>query len=224
MVKKNFGKNLLLIDKPKGISSFEVIRILRKKLKIKKIGHAGTLDPLASGLLILGIEKGTKKLNKFLKLPKVYHVEILFGKETTTGDLEGKVIKEKEIKKIEIKKIKEILKELTGKIILPVPLYSAVKISGTPLYKLARKGEKVKPKKKEMKVYYFKILDHWPKGKYYILKLEMKVKSGTYVRSIVEEIGKKLNLPTTVKELRRIKIGNFKVTQARTLKNIDKKV
>ncbi len=207
-------KEILLIDKPKGISSFDVIRILRKKLKIKKIGHAGTLDPLATGLLIVGIGKGTKKLKDFLKLKKEYEVEVLLGKKTETGDLEGKVLEEKEVKEIDIEKLKEILKNLEGEIELEVPLYSAAKIKGQPLYKLARKGIKIEPPKKKMKIYKLKLLKHFPKNKNYILKIKIECASGTYVRSVAEEIGKRLNLPATLSNLRRTKIGKFNVKDA----------
>jgi tRNA pseudouridine55 synthase len=213
-------KEILLVDKPKGISSFDVIRILRKKLKIKKMGHAGTLDPAATGLLIIGVGKGTKKLKKFLKLPKVYIMEVLLGKRTETGDLEGKVLEETEVKEINIKKLKEVLKNLEGEIKLKVPLYSAVKVSGTPLYKLARKGVKVEPPLKKMKIYRLKLLGHWPKNKKYILKIEMKCGSGTYARSVAEEIGRKLGLPATLSNLRRTKIGQFNVKDAIKLKRI----
>ena len=90
----------LLVDKSKGKSSFDVIRILRRKLGIRKMGHAGTLDPLASGLLIIGVEKGTKKLNGYLHLPKTYIIDVLLGKQTDTGDMEGKIISEKKVGEI----------------------------------------------------------------------------------------------------------------------------
>ena len=123
-------EEILLINKPKGITSFNVIRILRKKIKEKKIGHGGTLDPLATGLLIIGVGKGTKKLKHFLNLPKTYQMEVLLGKKTTTGDLERKVIEKKEIKRLNIEKVKKVLGEMKGQIELRVPLYSAVKGTG----------------------------------------------------------------------------------------------
>ena len=128
--KPTLPENILLIDKPKGITSFDVIRELRKKLGIKKMGHAGTLDPLATGLMIIGIGDGTKLLKDYFGLPKTYRTEILIGKQTTTGDLEGEVVKETTVHKIDMKKIERILKEITGTIELPVPLYSAVKVDG----------------------------------------------------------------------------------------------
>jgi tRNA pseudouridine55 synthase len=113
MVEEDFDKEILLIDKPKGISSFDVIRILRKELGVRKLGHAGTLDPLATGLLIIGVGKGTKRLNDLLKLPKVYEMDILLGKKTETGDLEGKVLEEKEVEKIASEEARKVLKDLS---------------------------------------------------------------------------------------------------------------
>ena len=207
---------IILIDKPKGITSFDVIRILRKKYKIRKMGHSGTLDPLATGLMIIGVEEGTKELKDLIGLNKIYQASILLGKQTTTGDMEGKIIKSKKVNKINIKKIEKILKEITGKILLPVPVYSAIKIKGQPLYKIARKKgyKSITPPKKEMRIFWIKIKNHHKEGDYYILNLEMKVKSGTYVRSIAEEIGRKLKIPAMVKELRRTKIGKFKIENA----------
>lgn len=208
---------ILLIDKPKGITSFDVIRKLRKKLGIKKMGHAGTLDPLATGLLIIGIEKGTKKLNQFLKLPKVYEVEILLGKKTTTGDQEGEILEEKPVHDLPSDRIEKVLESIQGKITLPVPVYSAIKKKGKPLYKMARRGEKVEVPEKEMEVVWVRLKDHYKEDGGYILKLEMEVGSGTYVRSIAEEIGRKLGYPAMVWELRRTKIGEFRVGDAKAI-------
>ena len=207
---------IILVDKPKGITSFDIIRILRRKYKIRKMGHSGTLDPLATGLMIIGIKEGTKELKNLIGLNKEYQASILLGKQTTTGDMEGDVIKSKKVNKINIEKVEKILKEITGKILLPVPIYSAIKVKGQPLYKIARKKgyKSVTPPKKEMEIFWIKIKNHHKEGDYYVLNLEMKVKSGTYVRSIAEEIGRKLKLPATIKELRRTKIGKFKIENA----------
>lgn len=215
-------EDILLVDKPKGITSFDVIRILRRKLGIRKMGHAGTLDPLASGLMIIGVGKGTKKLNEYLKLSKVYETEILLGKRTATGDLEGEVLASKIIKEIDIREVKKILKGLAGKLSLPVPLYSAIKLRGTPLYKHARKGHTVKLPIKEMEILSIKLKDHFRDGDFYVLSLEIEVSSGTYIRSIAEELGKRLDLPATVKELRRTKIGKFKIENASQLAPSDR--
>ena len=209
-------EKIILVDKPKGITSFDVIRILRRKYKIRKMGHSGTLDPLATGLMIIGIEEGTKELKNLIGLNKEYQASVLLGQQTSTGDMEGEIIKSKKIDKINIQKVEKVLKEITGKILLPVPVYSAIKIKGQPLYKIARKNgyKTIVPPKKEMEIFWIKIKNHHKDGDYYILNLEMKVKSVTYVRSIAEEIGRRLKIPATIKELRRTTIGEFKIENA----------
>ena len=131
------NKEIILIDKPKGITSFDVIRIIKKKYNIQKAGHAGTLDPNATGLMIIGIGNGTKKLNQYLKLDKVYNASILIGISTDTFDIDGKIINNQNIEKINLKNIKKELKNLIGKINLQVPIYSSIKINGQRLYKIA---------------------------------------------------------------------------------------
>ncbi len=205
---------ILLIDKPKGITSFDVIRRLRRALGIRKMGHGGTLDPLASGLMLIGVEKGTKKLNDYLKLPKVYEAQVLLGKKTTTGDMEGKVISSKKVEEVDLREVEKVIRSMKGKIILPVPLYSAIKLKGTPLYKHARKGHEIKPPEKEMEIISIKLNSHFQEDDFYILALIIEVASGTYIRSIAEELGKRLNLPATLKELRRTQIGKFKIEKA----------
>lgn len=210
-------EDILLVNKPRGISSFDVIRILRRKLNIRKMGHAGTLDPLASGLMIIGVEKGTKKLNDFLKLPKVYRAEVLLGRKTTTGDLEGKILEEKIVENLDLGKAEKIIKELKGKILLPVPAFSAIKINGKALYKYARKGNEIELPIKEMEITDIKLINSFKEDDFYVLVLEIGVSSGTYIRSIAEEIGKRLDLPATLKNLQRTQIGNFKLEQAMDL-------
>lgn len=235
--------DILFIDKPKGITSFDVIRILRKKLGIRKMGHGGTLDPAASGLLIIGVNKGTKKLNEFLNLKKTYVMDILLGKKTDTGDLEGKVIEEKDLPSEALAKeeIKKVLKNLEGEIELEVPIYSAIKIKGRPLYKYARAGEKIKPPKRRVKIYHLELLEYkiikisspqmrggTPSGakgrrgadyQEHILQVEMECQKGTYARSVGEEIGRCLGYPATLKDLRRIKIGDIKIGDAKKLED-----
>lgn len=218
-MKENHEKEILLIDKPKGITSFDVIRKLRRKLGIRKMGHAGTLDPLASGLMIIGIEKGTKKLNEYLKLDKTYETHILLGIKTTTGDMEGDVIEENKLscKDVSIKEIEKILDSMVGDIELEVPSYSAIKVKGKRLYKYAREGKSVLLPKKIMKIHSF-VLNGISQNKLgCVINVNLDVGSGTYIRSISEEIGRKLGFPSTLYELRRIKIGDFNIEDAKTL-------
>jgi len=204
---------ILFVDKPIGITSFDVIRKLRKKLGIKKMGHSGTLDPLASGLLIIATDEDTKKLLKLIGLPKTYEVEILLGKRTTTGDLEGEVIEEGDPISLTEEEKKKAVMSLKGINELPVPTYSAIKQGGVPLYKKARKGEKVDTPLKNMEVINAEVKEITEDK----VICELEVSSGTYIRSLAEEVGRRLGVPATVSKLRRIKIGDFRVEDAEVL-------
>lgn len=214
---KKLPENIILVDKPKGITSFDVIRRLRKELGVKKMGHAGTLDPLASGLMIIGIGDGTKQLEGFLKLDKTYVAEILLGTKTDTGDLEGEIIKESEVEYVEEDYVKEVIKNFSGVFELPVPKHSAIKRDGKPLYEYAREGEEVDVPVKPMKVYAsrFKSLEEREEG--FILTVEFDVASGVYIRSLVEYLGNFLDTPTTLFNLNRTKIGPFSLKSARKI-------
>lgn len=210
---------LLIIDKPKHITSFGIIRELRKKLGIKKIGHAGTLDPLASGVMILGVGKGTKLLTNLVKLDKTYEAEVLLGQKTTTGDLEGEIIEQLSItnNQFTIEEIQKALESFIGEIELQVPKYSAIKVKGQKLYEKVRKGQEFEAPMRIMKMYSIKLHDiRYEDDKAY-LKLTIDVGSGTYIRSIAEAIGEKLGVPSTLSDLRRTRVGEFDISQARKL-------
>lgn len=214
---KKLPENIILVDKPKGITSFDVIRRLRKELGIRKMGHAGTLDPLATGLMIIGINDGTKQMEQFLKLPKSYDAEILFGIKTDTGDLEGKVIEEREVVDVEEEYIKEVVENFKGIFNLPVPMYSAIKRNGKALYEYARKGEEIEVPIKPMEIFESRFRGIKKVKENYILKVEFDVASGVYIRSLVEYLGKFLDVPTTLANLRRTKIGEFTLKGAKKL-------
>ena len=206
---------ILFVDKPAGITSFDVIRRLRKKLGVKKMGHAGTLDPFATGLMIIGVGDSTKRLTGYIKLPKTYNVEIILGVKTDTGDITGKVIEEKQVGEINGEAIKDTLEKMVGTLNLAVPMYSAVKIGGKKLYEYAReKNISVSPPVREMIVYSAEFKGVENQGKNPIVCASFDVSSGTYVRALAEEFGHRLGLPATVKNLRRTKINGFKVENA----------
>lgn len=213
-------QKLLLIDKPKGVTSFWVIKVLRQKLGIKKIGHAGTLDPLATGLMLVGVGAGTKALCELIKLPKVYEALILFGIKTSTGDMEGEIVERKEVVKITNEKVEEAIKSLIGKTKLKVPVHSAIKVNGRRLYKFARSGKAVHLPEREMEVLNAELKELMPakagKGKegLYSAKVILEVGSGTYIRSLAEELGKRLGYPATVGDLRRTRIGEYMIENA----------
>lgn len=214
----NIQEEIILVNKPKGITSFDVIRRLRKKLDIKKMGHSGTLDPMATGLLVIGVNKGTKKLKDLIGLDKIYEAEITFGKKTDSYDLDGKILEEIKLNKKIIDNISEnidnILNELTGAQEIEVPIYSAIKRNGKKLYEYARSGQEIELPKKKMTIYYIKKIKEENIDNEYILNLEIKISSGTYIRSIVNEINKKTGIPCVLSALNRTQIGEYKLENA----------
>ncbi len=219
--------NILLIDKPKGITSFDVIRILRRQLKIKKMGHGGTLDPLATGLMIIGVGAGTKKLNDYLKLSKEYVADILVGERRSTGDMEGEVLETKVVEGFDQQEVARVLSEMRGTLTLPVSAYSAIKKDGVPMYKRARKAEKVGAiikaedlPMRDMEVYEAELKHISCEQDRCVLTVRFFVGSGTYIRSLAEELGRRLGYPATLQNLRRTKVGDFDIGDAKTLENI----
>ena len=228
-------KNLILVDKPKGITSFDVIRQLREKIsgdvgtlkKQIKIGHAGTLDPRASGLMLIGVGEGTKKLKDLIGLPKVYIAEILFGIKTNTGDFDpkypegegesqnGKIIEEKDASHLTREGIEKALESLRGDTVLEVSLFSAMKRKGKSLYKYARAGQKITKPKRVMTVYRADLKKWAPDT--HIIEVEFEVGSGTYIRSLAEELGERLGTVATLQNLRRTSVGNFRIGEAKTI-------
>ena len=211
------NKDILLIDKPKGITSFDIIRRLRRGLGKKKMGHAGTLDPLASGLMIIGVGNGTKKLHEYLKLPKTYIAEVLIGEKRSTGDMEGEVVESKKVESLKRAEVERVLKEMIGVLRLSVPIYSAVKVGGKRLYKEARKGRKVIIPLRDMEIKDTQLLGMKKDKDQYVLSVRFDVESGVYIRSLAEEFGRRLGYPATIKELRRIKIGDFDIKDAQSI-------
>lgn len=209
---------ILFIDKPVGITSFDVIRLLRKQRGIRKMGHAGTLDPRASGLMIIATGDDTKKLTYFLKLPKVYETEVLVGESRDTGDLEGTIIEEVAVPVLEERNVKEVVESMTGVLALPVPKYSAIKKDGKPLYAYAREGKEVDIPIKKMEVRDAVYKGMKREGDRVLVDIVFDVGSGTYIRSLAEEVGRRLGYPATVKSLRRISIGDYRVEDAEKIK------
>ncbi|MCD6284250.1 tRNA pseudouridine(55) synthase TruB [bacterium] len=201
----------ILINKPSGITSHNVVDYLRKITGIKKIGHSGTLDPLATGLLILGIGRGaTKLLYKFLNEKKEYIAKIRLGATSTTYDREGEIVFKKNVKIPTRQEIKNVLKRFCGKIKQIPPRFSAKKIKGKKMYELARKGEKVELKPIKVEIYKIYLLKYkWP-----FLEIKVNCSSGTYIRSLANDIGKELNCGGYIEELARIRIGKICLNEA----------
>ena len=214
-------KGIAVFYKPKGWSSYDLIRFLKKELKEKKIGHGGTLDPQAEGVLIIGIKKeGTKQLTEFLKgKEKEYIATIVLGAQSSTYDDEGEITYLKIEKWPTQEEIKEVLNNFKGEILQTPPPYSAIKISGKRAYELAREGKEIelKPRKvflKEVLLLNYSLPQSKGAGLLAEIKVKLKVGSGFYVRSFANDLGEKLNTGAFLKELIRTKVGEFSISEA----------
>ena len=199
----------------------DVIRQLRKKLDIRKIGHAGTLDPLATGLMLVGVGPGTKKLTELIKLDKEYIAKVRIGESRITGDLEGVVMESKDATAVTEAKVEKQLNSLLGIQRLPVSAYSAIKKEGIPMYKRAREAEKTGDVVSEVPVRDMEVKDiellNFKPGEKAVAEVRFLVGSGTYIRSLGEELGRRLGYPATLQALRRTKVGKFDIKDAQVL-------
>jgi tRNA pseudouridine55 synthase len=211
---------MLLIDKDLDWTSFDVIAKLRNLLRIKKIGHAGTLDPLASGLLIVCCGKFTKKINEYQGLDKTYLAKIKLGATTETDDAEKPEENIRDYSFVTENDIVDVCRSFEGKILQTPPKYSAKKVKGKRLYKLARKGIDVEIKPVEVFVESIKIFNE----QLPFFEAEIKCSKGTYIRALARDIGEKLNTGAYLASLRRTAIGEFNVEDALTIKEIEKLV
>ena len=209
---------ILLINKDKNITSRDVVNKVCKLLNTKKIGHTGTLDPIATGVLVLCIGKYTKLVDIITSYEKEYIATALLGVDYDTLDITGNIIKKEEVD-ININQIKEVLNTFIGKYIQEVPIYSAVKINGKRLYEYARSNEEIILPKREVEIKKIEIIDYNKKTNE--LKFKVLVSKGTYIRSLIRDIGLKLNIPITMKELVRTKQGKFNIKDCYTIKDIE---
>ena len=195
----------LLIDKPQGVTSAHCVYQLRKLLGIRKIGHCGTLDPLATGLLPICIGEATKFSSYMSGLDKTYEVDIIFGLETDTGDIEGDIIS-KEINNFSEINLETVLKSFEGPQSQTPPMYSALKTKGKPLYWWARKGVFLFRNERNITINEIELLEF----KDNLLKLKVSCSKGTYIRSLAESVGRALRTKATVVSLRRLSVGDIK--------------
>lgn len=205
---------ILLIDKPKGITSAKAVALIKKRVKVK-VGHTGTLDPLATGLLIVLTGKRTKQAGAFLHMDKTYTVEAMLGVTTTTYDVAGETVKTCD-RPVTREEVEQILGDFTGDIQQVPPAFSAKKLKGKKAYELARKGVDVDIPAASVTVYSLRLLSF----DYPHFKLECDVSSGFYVRSLVHDIGERLGVGATVIEVRRLKVGSYSVENARSLDDL----
>lgn len=205
---------ILLIDKPAHMTSFGVVARIRRVLskqqgKKVKVGHTGTLDPFATGLMIIVVGKECKNAGMYSKLDKVYEATIRLGQTSTTGDPEGEITDISD-KIPNLTDIKTALKKFTGEISQRPPIYSAIKINGQRAYKLARDGKTVEIPERQVTIFSLDLLDY----SYPYLKVRTHVSSGTYIRTLATDIGQELGVGAYCTELRRISIADWNVSQA----------
>ena len=201
----NHINGLLLIDKEMEWTSFDAVAKIRNMLNVKKVGHTGTLDPLATGLLVLCVGKATKLAERLTGLDKEYVGEITLGVTSNTDDAEGEIVENPDAKPVNLEQIQAVLKKFEGEIEQMPPQFSAKKVGGKRAYKLARKGEKVELTAKKITINEIEILEYnWP-----ILKLRIDCGKGTYIRSIARDLGGLLGVGGYLSALQRTKVGHF---------------
>lgn len=210
------SNGIVLIDKKIGNSTTKEEIPLKRIFNTKKVGHLGTLDPFASGLIICGINKGTKTFPLIEDVDKTYVATLKLGQKTSTLDLEGEVIQQKEVKQHSKKEIEDVLNSFLGEIEQIPPMYSAIKVNGTKLYELARQNIQIdiKPRKVNIKEIHLNSFTNDT------ITFTSKVSKGTYIRTLGEDIATKLNELGHLIYLRRTKVGDFKVENAKSIDNI----
>lgn len=221
-------ENILLVDKPAGWTSFDVVAKIRSTIRRSytekgekptkrqlKVGHAGTLDPFATGLLVILLGDATKKAGEFLKLDKVYEAEITFGATSTTGDPEGEITPVDGNQPSE-EEVRDVLERFTGDVRQRPPIFSAIKVNGQRAYKLARDGKEVEIPERTVTIHSIELIEYdYPK-----LTIRTHVGSGTYIRSLVVDIGEALGTGAYCSQLRRTKIADWDIKDARTVAEI----
>lgn len=212
---KNDGR-LLLINKPYEWTSFDVVNKLRYRLKVKKVGHAGTLDPLATGLLIICVGKMTKRIEEYMGMEKEYTGKFVIGSTTPSHDLETEVSEAKDISSVSAQSITDAAKVLTGRISQIPPMHSAIKVGGKRAYSYARKDQEIELKPRDVEVSVFEITAvDLP-----VVSFRIVCSKGTYIRSIARDFGNKLGVGAYLSELCRTRIGTFLLKDAMTIDEV----
>jgi tRNA pseudouridine55 synthase len=202
---------LLLLDKPSGPTSYDMIRWIKRTIKNTKIGHCGTLDPLASGLLIILLGKATKKQSLIMGQDKTYLTRMRFGVRTDTGDTTGTLVEEKPVPPLTQEMVEKVLATFVGDQKQMPPMYSALKHKGTPLYDLARQGKTIEREERQIKIHSLDFLRFINENE---IEVRLQCSSGTYVRVLAEDVGQRLNTCGTMSALIREAIGSYSLAQA----------
>ncbi|HKJ69537.1 MAG TPA: tRNA pseudouridine(55) synthase TruB [bacterium] len=210
---------VLNINKPVGMTSFQVVEKVRRITGEKKVGHAGTLDPVAEGVLIILVGRGaTKRFQEFMTLPKTYETTIRLGMSTNTHDLDGEVLAD-HVVTVDIAQIQAALEEFRGRIQQVPPMYSAKKVSGERLYKLANQGKTVEREPAEVTIYELTLLDRAGQD----VRLRVRCSKGTYIRALARDIGAELGTDAVVAQLTRTAVGQYNLDNAIPMDNLERR-
>lgn len=212
---------ILVINKPKNMTSREVVNTACKKLNTRHIGHTGTLDPIATGVLVLGINEGCKVIDLLTQEDKIYEAKVLVGVETDTLDITGNILNEYNIENLTGNDIEKALSKYRGKYNQEVPKYSAIHVNGKRLYEYARNNIEVELPKREVEVFDLVLKSFEKCDNRYTFSIISHVSKGTYIRSLIRDIGLSLGYPCTMMELTRVKQGAFTIDQAVDLEDIN---
>lgn len=210
--------SIWVVNKPDGWTSFDVVDKIRRLTGIKKVGHAGTLDPFATGVLLICLGKATKKSAALMDLSKEYIAEISLGSETDTMDVTGKIVSEAVVPVLSEKNIIQVFRPLVGEIDQEIPAYSAAKFKGKRLYKLAREGKPTPQLFKKVRIYGIELLEHSENR----LKIRVTCGRGTYIRTLARDIARALNTAGYVKTLVRTRVGDYRLEDAVTIEDIQR--
>lgn len=210
-------EGIILVNKPKGITSHDVVDVVRGRLGIRRVGHAGTLDPLAEGLLVILVGEATKLFPRFVDFDKEYSGILKLGEVTTTGDSQGEIIKTESIDNISENQVREAFLKFEGDIEQVPPMVSALRVGGQRLYKLARKGIVIDRQPRRVKIYTLKII----KIEFPFIEFYVCCSKGTYIRKLAEDIGQFLGCGGHVTKIKRLSIGPFKLKDAVNIDQIN---
>ncbi|MCA9405977.1 MAG: tRNA pseudouridine(55) synthase TruB [Candidatus Omnitrophica bacterium] len=210
-------EGILVINKPDGMTSHDVVAKMRKKFNIKKVGHAGTLDPLATGVLVILLGKATKLFDEFIAFDKAYRATMILGTITDTADTEGTIVKQRPYHDVSKKDLEKVFPDFTGDLEQIPPMYSAVKHKGKKLYELARQGITVEREPRPVTIHQLKILNvNFPEVEFY-----MECSKGTYVRQLAVDIGERLGCGACISQIERVKVGHYNIKEAVNIEDVN---
>jgi tRNA pseudouridine55 synthase len=210
-------EGILIVNKPSGMTSFDVVDFVRRRLRIKKVGHTGTLDPLASGVLILLLGRATKFFKSFERMDKEYVAKIRLGIETDTGDSDGKILREASYEHVTEEMVKKVFGEFSGEIYQIPPMVSAIRSGGKRLYELARRGIEIKRQPRKVRIEELKLI-RFSSGE---IEFYLRCSKGTYVRVLAQDIGRRLGCFGHICQIERTAVGPFRIEEAISLEKID---